>query len=50
LKKQYLVLQLTETSEEGQGPRRAVDPMMMMMMMMMVVVVVVMMMMKMMNN
>jgi hypothetical protein len=27
------ILQLAEASEEGQGPRRAVEPMMMMMMM-----------------
>jgi hypothetical protein len=29
------ILQLAEASEEGQDPRRAVEPMMMMMMMMM---------------
>jgi hypothetical protein len=29
------ILQLAEASEEGQGPRRAVEPVMMMMMMMM---------------
>jgi hypothetical protein len=33
VKKKQPVLQLAEASEEGQSPRRAVEPMMMMMMM-----------------